>query len=149
MFVGVQQTRFIFLSALLALAVGATIIAASATLGAIQDVHRHEVLKSQGDIHLIQPWMTIPYIAHVYQIPEPMLYRPLRLKSDQTVRHSTLQAIAIYKKQPVEKVIHKVQDTILVYRRSHPFKPGKPGQPDKPTKSDPIPTQVRGEIAIY
>lgn len=120
------RTRLIFIAGLLLLSIGATIFAANATLGALQNVHRHEILKRHEDLSLIQPWMTIPYIAHVYRVPEKAFYQPLHLRYDSVIRHSTLQIIATHKKQPVEKVIHQVQVTITDYRKSHPARPGKP-----------------------
>jgi len=118
------KIRVIFIAILLILAVSVTFLAAHATVSALQDIHQHEILKSQGDVRLIQAWMTIPYIAHIYHVPEPTLYETLLLKGNPTViRHSTLETIAIYKKQPVDNVIHKVQNSILVYRKAHPHKP--------------------------
>lgn len=135
------RTRLIFIAGLLLLSIGATIFAANAAVGALQNVHQHEILKKHQDLSLIQPWMTIPYISHVYQIPEKTLYQPLHLHNDSvTIRHSTLQIIATHQKQPVEKVIHVVQVTIVSYRKSHPARPGNPS---------PTPTVKRGEHAAH
>jgi hypothetical protein len=136
------QARVIVIISLLLLAIGATICAAKATVGAIQNVHQHEIMKKNEDVNLIGPWMTIPYIAHVYRVPERTLYQPLQLQSNPSVRHSTLQIIAAYKKQPVEKVIHKVQSTIIIYRRSHPVRPAKP----PPTPTNQI---QKGEFQVH
>ena len=134
------RTRLIFIASLLLLSIGATIFAANATLGALQNVHQHEILKKHEDLSLVQPWMTIPYISHVYQVPEKAFYQPLHLRNDSVIRHSTLQIIATHQKQPVEKVIHMVQFTIISYRKSHPARPGKPL---------PTPTGERGERAAH
>ncbi len=135
------RTRLILIASLLLLSIGATIFAANATLGALQNVHQHEILKKHQDLSLIQSWMTIPYISHVYQVPEKTLYQPLHLRNDSAaIRHSTLQIIATHQKQPVEKVIHVVQVTIISYRKSHPTQPGKPS---------PTPTVKRGEHATH
>ncbi len=134
------QTRIVFIAGLLVLAICASILAANATWGAIQNVHQHEIMVRNQDVNLIQSWMTIPYIAHVYRVPERTLYQPLQLQSNPTIRHSTLQIIATYKKQPVEKVVHKVQEIILTYRKLHP--PGKP----KPT---PTPIITKGELVAH
>ncbi len=139
------HTRIIFIASLLVLAIFATICAAKATLGAIQNVHQHEIMKKNEDVNLIQPWMTIPYIAHVYRVPERTFYQPLQLQSNLAIQHSTLQIIATYKKQPVEEVVRKVQNTILIYRKTHPNP-----NPKQPFKSPP-PNQTipRGEIQAH
>ncbi|MBA2677001.1 MAG: hypothetical protein H0U76_01170 [Ktedonobacteraceae bacterium] len=134
------RTRLIFLASLLLLSIGATIFAANATLGALQNVHQHELLKKHEDLSLIEPWMTIPYISRVYQVPEKVFYQPLHLRNDSVIQHSTLQIIATHEKQPVEKVIHVVRVTILSYRKSHPARPGKPS---------PTPIIKRGEHTAH
>lgn len=135
------HTRIIFIASLLILAIFATVCAAKATVGAIQNVHQHEIMKKNEDVNLIQPWMTIPYIAHVYRVPEQTFYRSLQLQSNLVMQHSTLQVIATYKKQPVEKIIYRVQGTIIAYRKAHP----------RPTKPSPPATQSlpRGEILAH
>jgi hypothetical protein len=130
----------IFLASLLLLSIGATIFAANATLGAIQNVHQHEILRRHQDLSLIQPWMTIPYVSHAYQVPERTFYQPLHLQNNAVIRHSTLQVIATHQKQPVEKIIHEVQITILSYRRSHPAQPGR---------LSPTSTSERGEHTTH
>lgn len=118
-----MQRRFIIISFFLILSLGASIFATHATIDAVQNVHQHQIMAHQGDVHLIRQWMTIPYVAHVYQVPDNTLYSALKLKNDTITRHSTLQAIALQRKQPVEVIIHQLQGTILEYRKSHPFKP--------------------------
>ncbi|GCE18252.1 hypothetical protein [Dictyobacter kobayashii] len=117
------QQRFLIISFFLILSLGATIIATNATINAVQNVHQHQVMAHKGDVHLIRQWMTIPYVAHVYQVPDTILYSSLKLKNDAITRHSTLQTIALQRKQPPETVISKLQTTILEYRKLHPFKP--------------------------
>lgn len=118
-----MQRRFIIISFFLILSIGATIIATHATIDAVQNVHQHQVMAYQGDVHLIQRWMTIPYIAHVYRVPDSLLYAALKLKNDMATRHSTLQTIALQRKQSADTIIHQLQVTILEYRKTHPFKP--------------------------
>ncbi len=140
------RIRLIVIASLLILSVGATIFAANATLAAIQNVHQHEILKTRGDLSLIRPWMTIPYISHVYRVPEKVFYQPLRVQGSSTViRHSTLQIIATHQKQPVDKVIHVVQITIISYRKSHPLHSSSPSHVDRTGKPSPTPTTKRGE----
>ncbi|WP_338253722.1 hypothetical protein [Dictyobacter halimunensis] len=118
-----MQRRFLIISFFLILSIGATIIATHATIDAVQNVHQHQVMAHQGDVHLIRQWMTIPYIAHVYRVPDSLLYSTLKLKDDTLTRHSTLQTIALQRKQSADVIIHKLQAEILEYRKTHPFKP--------------------------
>ncbi|WP_201364475.1 hypothetical protein [Dictyobacter formicarum] len=118
-----MQRRFIIISFFLILSLGATVIATNATIDAVQNVHQHQIMAHEGDVHLIRQWMTIPYVAHVYRVPDSILYSALKLKNDTVTRHSTLQTIALQRKQSPDVIIHTLQVTILKYRKSHPFKP--------------------------
>jgi hypothetical protein len=142
------RVRFLITTAMLVLALSGTIIAARAAMGAIQQFQQQQTMTKKGDVRLIEGWMTIPYVAHIYHVPESYLYKALRImKEDQTTKHSTLNEIAIHTKQPVETVIHKVQVAILDYRKQHPLPsptpkpPGKPkppaGKPEPTAKPDP------------
>lgn len=129
-----MQQRFLLVAFFLVIALGATIAATNSTINAIQTVHQQQLLADRGDVRLIHQWMTIPYVAHVYRIPEKILYTALKLDNSPVNRHSTLQMIALQKKMSTETVIHKIQATILIYRQSHPFKPY------------PTPALMRGEM---
>lgn len=73
-----------------------------------------------GDVHTIDQWMTLPYIAHTYHVPESYLYNQLRLSSSHRLPHTTLQVLAISDHQPVSHFINQVQQAILAYRNAHP-----------------------------
>ena len=68
----------------------------------------------QGDVHTIRPWMTVPYIAHVCQVPESYLYTNLHLPVTRASRRATLQDVATRDHKPVDKVVHTVQTAILL-----------------------------------
>ncbi|GCE26046.1 hypothetical protein KDA_15300 [Dictyobacter alpinus] len=135
-----MRQRFVIICFFLLLSIGATVVAANATIHAVQDVHNHQVMEHQGDVHLIRQWMTIPYIAHVYRIPASILYAALKIKDTPANRHSTLETLAlqhkqstdslirkiqqsILDKQSTDSLIRKIQQSILDYRKDHPFVP--------------------------
>jgi hypothetical protein len=115
-----ERTSLVLTGVLLLLSLGASILAAHATVGAVRSFQRESTLTSEGDVQTIQPWMTVPYISRVYHVPEPYLYRNLRLPVQQPIPHVTLHALATHTKQPVDKIIHNLQTAILNYRKTHP-----------------------------
>lgn len=63
--------------------------------------------------------MTVHVISHVYHVPEAYLGQKLTISNPDQLRHSTLYEIASHKRQPVTRVVHTVQQAILVYRKDH------------------------------
>lgn len=118
-----MQRRFILLCFFLVLSLGATFVATNATINDVKTVHQHQEMASAGDVRLVRQWMTIPYVAHVYHVPTAVLYSSLQLKDSPANRHSTLQTLALQRKQSSDIVITKVQEAILTYRKTHPFTP--------------------------
>lgn len=134
--VGVSQlsvrAKFILHSVLLVLALLATVLAAKAAMGAFVTLQHQNALTRTGDVRTIRPWMTVPYIAHEYHVPEHYLYGALNI-TQKYPEHSTLQAIAIHSHRPVSELIHTLQTTITTYRKQHPFR--SPYQPRLPSYS--------------
>src|SRR6266446_9976655 len=64
------RVKSVILGVLLCLALGATIVAAVTTFKAIQQFRQERALTASGDVSTIRPWMTVPFIAHVYHVPE-------------------------------------------------------------------------------
>ncbi len=62
----------------------------------------------------IRSWMTIPYIAHSYQVPAHVLYQALGLTSVTHDRRPLLE-IARQEKQPVQNLIFIIQAAISQY----------------------------------
>ncbi len=117
------RQRFIIISFLLVLSLGATFVATRATINDVKTVNQHQEMAHNGDVRLVRQWMTIPYVSHVYHVPTTVFYASLQLKDNATNRHSTLQTIALQKKQSADVIISKVQEAILTYRKSHPLTP--------------------------
>jgi hypothetical protein len=89
------------------------------TLKAIQQFRQQHALTASGDVSTIRPWMTVPFIAHVYHVPENYLYQSLRISNPQPVRQATLRVLADRSNRPVNDVIHDLQKAILIYRKQH------------------------------
>lgn len=126
------RTRIIIVSLLLVLALGSTIFAAASTVQAFSTFQRQRALTKAGDVRTIRPWMTVPYIAHIYHVPQSELYTALHEDGLQPQPHTTLHALSLRCHCPVNSVIHTVQEAILTYRRQHP--PGSAVPTPTPTR---------------
>lgn len=118
--------------------------AAVSTVQAFHNFQQQHELVKVGNVDTIRPWMTVPYIAHVYHVPINYLYRSLNITDPHSSRnHVTLHALALHYQRPVDSVIHDVQKAILTYRKQHP----SPAQPRPvPTQTRPTPTHRKAGI---
>lgn len=121
-----RTTTIIVIGLLLCVALAAAIFTAEGTVRAVQGFQKQGSLMRASDVRTIRPWMTIPYIAHTYHVPESYLYTTLRIANSSTSRHAPLYALA--EQKPVTTVVTDVQHAILTYRKQHPYRhPPKPG----------------------
>ena len=60
---------------------------------------------------VIRPWMSLPYVAHSYQVPPRALYEALNIPHPPHDRRPIRQ-IAREQNRPVEEVIKTLQDAI-------------------------------------
>lgn len=114
------QAKIVLIGILLFLALGATVGTAAATFQAYQSFQRQNALAKAGDVVTIRSWMTIPYIAHLYHVPESYLYNSLHISNGHSLHHKTLHSLAKKYKRPVNEIIHEVQTAIQIYRKAHP-----------------------------
>lgn len=121
------RKKIVIVGVLLLLAVGITGFFAVETMQDLRDFQQQNALAVAGDVHTIQPWMTIPYISHVYSVPEGYLYGALNLAPTAPHRHITLHSLSISYHRPVNELIRKVQIAIQAYRRHHPPYRHRPG----------------------
>lgn len=112
-----DKLKLICLSLLLIL--GLLAFSAIETVQAMRSFQHQYTAVKKGDVSTVHPWMTVHVISHVYHVPEAYLGHKLTITSTYQLRHSTLYDIAARKKQPVERVVHTVQQAILVYRKDH------------------------------
>ncbi len=104
----------------LCLALGATIFCAVQTVQAIQRFQQQHALTMAGDVQTIRPWMTIPYISRVYQVPESYLYKWLKITDSQPVHRTSLRSLAVRYNRALDQLISEVQTAIRTYRKEHP-----------------------------
>ena len=105
---------------LLCIALGAAVFCAIQTVQAFQRFQQNRSMTLAGDVHTIRSWMTLPYIAHSYHVPESYLDEQLHITNPQEVRRASLYTLAQRYNRPLDRVIHDVQQAILNYRKQHP-----------------------------
>jgi hypothetical protein len=114
-----ESEKLKLICVLLLLMLGLLAFCAIETVQAMRSFqHQYNAVK-MGDVSTIHPWMTVHVISHVYHVPENYLGQELTISNPDQLRHSTLYEIAARKRQPVARVVHTVQQAILVYRKSH------------------------------
>src|SRR5579883_139829 len=123
-----EHTRLGLLSLLLLAALGIAALALVNTLQAAHDFQQQNSATRAGDVTAIRPWMTIPVISHVYHVPEDYLDYALNIARSDVLHRATLYEIAARRRQPVDQLIHTLQQAILVYRKQHPH-PSLPSRP--------------------
>lgn len=123
-----EHTKLGLLSLLLLAALGIAVLALVNTLQAMHDFQQQNSATRAGDVNAIRPWMTIPVISHVYHVPEDYLDHSLNIANSDSLHQATLYEIAAHRHQPVDQLIHAVQQAILIYRKehSHPSSPPRP-----------------------
>lgn len=106
---------------LLCIAVGVTIFCGYQTFQAIQTFQKNHNLALTGDVSTIRYWMTFPYIARAYHVPETYLDDALHLSNAPSLRRASLRTLAMHFNRPVNAFISQVQQVILAYRKQHPY----------------------------
>jgi hypothetical protein len=87
---------------------------------------------SQTDVELIRGWMTIPYIAQVYSVPDDILWSSLGLppmKPDEARRISLFNLNQQYFPGQPQEVLKRVKQAILDFQAHKPPPIGPPGPP--------------------
>ena len=135
-----ERARLALLCLLLLIMLGILAFAAVNTIQATQTFQKQYKAVKARDVSAIHPWMTIHVISHIYDVPENYLYSSLNLKNSSTLDHATLYEIASRKRQPVNQVIHTLQQAISTYRRIHPH---SPTPTPTPKARRPLPTPGR------
>jgi hypothetical protein len=81
--------------------------------------HRPPPIPRQTNVELIQDWMTVPFIAKSYHVPEPLLFQKLGVNS-QEFRRSNLSTIAQKTGKNMTDVIQIIRQTISELQSSPP-----------------------------
>ncbi|HEV7235165.1 MAG TPA: hypothetical protein VGN15_03225 [Ktedonobacteraceae bacterium] len=116
------RVKVILISVFLCLALGATVFAAIETYHDFQALQQQNAYAANADVRSISPWMTIPYIAHFYHVPETYLYQTLRISGTQLPRHTPLHVLAAHYNRSVTNYINTIENAIQIYRKQHPSK---------------------------
>lgn len=124
-------------SILFCVALGLTIFCAVQTVQAFQRFEQNHNLAVSGDVSTIRSWMTVPFIAHFYNVPESYLEEALHIPSGEPVHHYPLHALADRFKRPLNSLIRDIQHAILNYRKRHA---GRIPAPRRPKSPSPTPT---------
>lgn len=101
---------------LLCIALGLTVFCTVQTVQAFQRFQQEHKLAVTGDVSTIRPWMTVPFIAHFYYVPESYLDQSLHITNDKAVHHLPLRELADRVKLPLNSLIRDIQHAILNYR---------------------------------
>jgi hypothetical protein len=120
------RVRFAITLILLLLTLFCVAFAARSTVVTWQQFRQQNAMARSGDVRTIGPWMTIPYIAHTYHIPETYLYSQLQLPDSLALHHTTLHLLAMRYHRPIDHLVSQLQGAITNYRKKHPLRPPPP-----------------------
>jgi hypothetical protein len=110
------RLKIVGTSILLCLTLALTVFCAVQTVQAFQRFQQDHKLAVTGDVSTIRSWMTVPFIAHFYHVPETYLDQSLHITDDKAVHHLPLRELADRVKRPVDGLIRDIQHAILNYR---------------------------------
>ena len=113
------RLKLLGVSLLFCVALASVIFAAVSTVQAYQNFTQTRQHVMEGDVNTISSWMTLPYIAHVYHVPEGCLVQELHIKSSALREHASLRFIANYYHRSLNTVLSEVRTVILQYRQKH------------------------------
>ena len=120
------RTRLALTLMLLLLALFCAISAARSTAETVQNFRQQNALTKSGDVRTISSWMTIPYIAHTYHVPEHYLYSQLKIPDSPDQHHTTLHLLASRYHRPIDHLVSDVRGAVTGYRKQHPLPPVPP-----------------------
>ena len=142
------RVKIIITIACLLIALGVAVFAVINTVQAVHGFQQHRALVKAGDVHAIGSWMTIPYIAHFYHVPESYLYQTLDIGWPVPPRHATLHSLATNYHKSINQLIFKVQKAIILYRKLHPPHTHPPSIPATPPTATHTATPVHQKSGV-
>ena len=127
-----QARRVILLTALLVICLALLLVVTRRAARAYLEV-RHLRTVAAGEAVDVRPWMTIPYIAHVYHVPEEELWRALDLTPTKQERRDPLHVIARHHHRDVHADILTLEARVEALRApTAPRPPPAPTPPPRP-----------------
>ena len=106
-----------------------TLVVLATGVFAVRTVRRAIYWRLHRD-EVIRPWMSIPYVAHSYRLPPPVLYQSLGIPPQPHDRRP-LRQIASEQNRSVDELISVLNDAIARERAAHPPNP----RPSAPARS--------------
>ena len=88
------------------------------------------------DTTLIRDWMTIPYIARTYGVPDHILFKALEIPEQENRKKSLIDINNQYFPEQEGFVITRIQQAILEFQAQAPLQP----PPDSPPNAPAVPT---------
>ena len=104
------------------------------TLRSFKKARQIENLRpGERNIQLIRGWMTIDYIARIYEVPEEVLFKGLGIEAQPELSHASLRDLGrkYYPAQP-EQALRRIQQAIIDYYGIPPLPPAAPGSGSEP-----------------
>jgi hypothetical protein len=90
----------------------------------------------ETDVNLIRDWMTVPFIARMYHVPEPLLFDALKISEHSNQEKSLKQLNEEYFPQEAGTVLEKIKATVLANEpqqiQANPATPITPTAPTPP-----------------
>ena len=80
-------------------------------------LQQHELASGTTDVEAIRGWMTLPYIAHSYGVPEDALFGALGIPKAGNERSSVKQLVTRYQRDPLA-TRQTIQHLLLEYQRT-------------------------------
>jgi len=85
------------------------------------------------DVELIREWMTIPYIAHTYNVPDRLLFKALDIPENENRKKSLDEINDQFYQGQDGFVISQIKGAILAFQQQTPLPP----EPDSPSSTVP------------
>lgn len=114
-----ERAKLGLLCLLFLFTLGIAVLMIANSIQAVHDFQQQDSAIKAGDVSTIRPWMTIHVISRLYHVPDTYLDQSLSIARTDPLQRETLYEIAINKRQPVEQIIHKLQQSILTYRKEY------------------------------
>lgn len=85
----------------------------------------------------VRPWMTVPYIARTYGVPEEVLFAALGLPKSPRNEHAPLQLLAARERRDRDEYVRRLNVAINDWRSAHPTPAGTPDGTRGPPRGTP------------
>jgi membrane protein DedA with SNARE-associated domain len=112
-----QLRRLLLIVALLVVGLGLVSFFGTRAERAYYRLQQHQLASGTTDVEAIRGWMTLPYIAHAYGVPEDALFGALSIPKAGNERSSIKQLVTQYQRDPLT-TRQTIQQVLLEYQRT-------------------------------